>query len=313
VYPLEIPSESAHSWSLTYDPAANDGNGAIVATFDDQRAVCNLEPDHKADGARFNRFGLLNVVKHVDGPGTVFVSDLEINGEAVDLRADPKWTGLHNRTTNESLDVRPRFSFGFSPTNYAGGKAPGEMGGLFFRGDCRYPERLAYYGAKLDVLTLQEPLHASGKLALRRAVSDSTTLFGFFHSKHSAWVNPSQSNAYPMDFLGFSIEGPSRDGFFVYPSYRVHGDGQGNGLGPTAPIIYPDGAPHAWTLDYQPPASGTPGTITVSLDGKSASAGITPDHYSTGAQFNRFGLVTPWIDGNGQVVYFDDLEYTARQ
>ena len=30
----------------------------------------------------------------------------------------------------------------------------GEMGGLFFRGDCRYGERLAAYGDRLDPLTL---------------------------------------------------------------------------------------------------------------------------------------------------------------
>jgi hypothetical protein len=31
---------------------------------------------------------------------------------------------------------------------------------------------------------------------------------------------------------------------------------------------------------------------------------VGPDH---------FGLVTPWIDENGQAVYFDDLTYNARQ
>jgi hypothetical protein len=30
-------------------------------------------------------------------------------------------------------------------------------------------------------------------------------------------------------------------------------------------------------------------------------------------RLDRFGLVTTWIDGNGQKVYFDDLTYTARQ
>jgi len=30
-------------------------------------------------------------------------------------------------------------------------------------------------------------------------------------------------------------------------------------------------------------------------------------------EFNRFGFVTTWIDGNGQHVYFDDLTYTWKQ
>ena len=31
------------------------------------------------------------------------------------------------------------------------------------------------------------------------------------------------------------------------------------------------------------------------------------------ATFDRFGLVTTWIDGNGQSIYFDDLTYTASE
>ena len=30
-----------------------------------------------------------------------------------------------------------------------------------------------------------------------------------------------------------------------------------------------------------------------------------------GAHFNRFGIITTHIDGNGQTVYFDDLTYTV--
>jgi hypothetical protein len=40
---------------------------------------------------------------------------------------------------------------------------------------------------------------------------------------------------------------------------------------------------------------------------------LAPGHKVVDAQFDRFGLVTPWIDGNGQHVYFDDLRYTCRQ
>ena len=29
--------------------------------------------------------------------------------------------------------------------------------------------------------------------------------------------------------------------------------------------------------------------------------------------FDRFGIVTSWIDGNSQDVYWDDLSYTLRQ
>jgi hypothetical protein len=30
-----------------------------------------------------------------------------------------------------------------------------------------------------------------------------------------------------------------------------------------------------------------------------------------GASFDRFGICTPWIDGNSVTVFFDDVTYTA--
>ena len=67
--------------------------------------------------------------------------------------------------------------------------------GLVFRGDCRYGDKLAYYGDRLSELSLKRPLKASGRVTLRRGVSDSTSLIGFFHSKDSVAVNPSPEPA----------------------------------------------------------------------------------------------------------------------
>jgi hypothetical protein len=311
IYPLEIPGEGVHKWSLAYDPNGAGGRGEITATFDDQRAVCALTEGHQADGATFNRFGLLNVVKHADNPGKVWLGDLRINGELQDLSADPAWEGRGNRARYLSKEVRPRFNFGYSPTQFAHGAAAGELGGLFFRGDCRYPERLAYCGAPLEPLTLQKPLRASGKLALRRAVSDSTTLLGFFHSEESVRVNPAQNEGLPMNVMGFAVEGPSSQGFYVYPVFRVQ-DGKSNGIAEGAPLVYPNGDPHTWTLEYLPPATGDDGTLTLTLDGTKAEVKVPAALATEATVFNRFGLVTPWIDGNGQVIYFDDLTFTCK-
>jgi hypothetical protein len=236
-----------------------------------------------------------------------------VNGEREEFTNDPKWDSSGNRRTYETLNVRPRFDFGFSATHYAGGTAAGELGGLFFRGDCRYPERLAAYGDRLGALTLEKALRASGKVCLRRGVSDSTTLMGFYHSAHSLEVNPSQQHGTPKDFLGAAVEGPSSEGFYLYPVYRNHGDGKSGGMGVTPPRIAPDGKAHDWTLDYDPTAADGKGRITVTLDGHAASIDLAPGDKEAGGQFDRFGLVTPWIDGNGQHVYFDDLSYTWRQ
>jgi hypothetical protein len=309
----ELPGGRVYAWSMKYDPNGADGCGLITATVDGDVALCELSPGHKADGAEFNHFGVFNVMKQFDRGGRLWLDNVNVNGEREDFTNDPKWEASGNRRSYETRIVRPRFDFGFSPTQHAGGRAAGELGGLFFRGDCRYADRIAAYGDRLDALTLAKPLRASGKVCLRRGVSDSTTLIGFYHSTHSLEVNPSQQHSPPKDFLGAAIEGPSSEGFYFYPVYRNHGDGKSSGMGANPPRIYPDGKAHDWTLDYDPAGGGGKGRITVTLDGQAVSIDLAPGDKAAGAQFNRFGLVTPWIDGNGQHVYFDDLSCTWRQ
>jgi hypothetical protein len=313
VHPRGFATGQVHRWSLRYDPKGNGGRGNVTVRLDDETAVCSLNPGHKADGATFSRFGLLPVLKSADGSGEVWLDDVTINGQEEDFSRDPGWEGFHNRREYVSANVRPRFDFGFSPTQYAGGQGSGELGGLVFRGDCRYPERLAAYGDRLAPLTLKKPLRASGRVALRRAVSDSTTLLGFYHSEDSLQVNPSQASGWPRSFLGVAVEGPSSEGFFFYPAYRVNGDGQGHAGGTARPRLPPDSTARVWSLAYDPAAAGGRGQIVVTLDGESAALDLGPGHKATGARFDRFGLLTTWIDGNGQQVYFDDLTYTCEQ
>jgi hypothetical protein len=281
-------------------------------TLGGETAVCHLDAGHKADGATFDRFGLLPVLKSVDGGGEVWLSDVAVNGTKDDFSKDPGWEGFQNRRTYETADVRPRFDFGFSPTRHAGGLAAGELGGLVFRGDCREKERLAAYGDRLAPLSLAKPLRASGKVALRRAVSDSTTLLGFYHSEDSLAVTNSQSHGWPKNFFGIAVEGPSREGFLFYPAYRV-GDESGYARGDDVPHILPDGAANDWTLVYDPAGAGGRGRVVVTLGGKSGALDLGPGHKEIKARFDRFGLVTTWIDGNGQRIFFDDLTYTATQ
>jgi hypothetical protein len=308
----EIPCDVAYEWSLEYDPTGNNENGKIVFTLAGEKAVINVTPDFRLDGASFNRFGLLNVIKSYDDAGDLWLDDVTIDGETQDFSHNPKWTGLRNRSSYETKGVRPWFDFGFSPTNYARGAAQGEIGGMIYRGDCRYPERLGSYGARLKTLTLDRPLRASGKVAMRRGVTDSTTAIGFYNSVHSVAVNDSQKFTVPRDFLGIYIEGPSRDGFFFYPVCRNQLEDVASRYPDNSPQIMPDGTSHDWTLVYDPTAAQGNGRITVTLDGKSVGIDLTPGLKANGAVFDRFGIVTPWIDGNGQEVYFDDLEYTSR-
>jgi hypothetical protein len=300
-------------WSLRYDPEGNQGSGSVTVTLGGETAVCHLSPGHKTDGAAFDRFGLLPVLKSADGGGELYLDDVTVNGVANDFARDPGWDGLNNRREYVTAEVRPRFDFGFSPTQFAGGRGSGELGGLVFRGDCRYQTKLAAYGDRLAILTLDKPLKASGRLALRRGVSDSTTLLGFYHSADSLEVNPDQDSGFPKSFVGLAIEGPSREGFFAYPAYRVRGAGQGHAAGDDRPHVLPDGAGHDWSLIYDPTAAGGRGRISLTVHGQAATVDLGAGHKATGAAFDRFGLVTTWIDGNAQRVYFDDLTYTCEQ
>ena len=213
------------------------------------------------------------------------------------------------------MDTRPKFDFGWSATHHAGGAMAGELGGLIFRGDCREPARMASYGDRLGTLTLKTRLEARGKVAVLRAISDSTASIGFYHSKHSMQSNPSQKQSIPMDFIGINIEGPSSEGFFFYPVYRTHSE-EGIALGSNggkSPRIYPDGKIHDWFLRYDPEGANGNGQIIVGLDEQTCSLDLAPGHKAIGASFDRFGICTPWIDGNSVTVYFDDLTYTHAE
>jgi hypothetical protein len=302
-----------HTWTLKYDPTGHGGGGTLTVTLDDQTAVCLLDTGHKQDGASFDRFGLLSIPKNYDQGGEVWIDDVSIDGHAEPFDVDPQWEAVGNRRTYVTEQVRPRFNFGFSTTHYADGHSAGELGGVVFRGDCREAERLAYYGDRLEPLTLERPLRASGKVALRRGVSDSTVLLGFFHSSASVAVSPEQSSGVPRNFLGLAIEGPSREGFQFYPLYRLADGADGYSRDVAAPHILPDGRSAQWSMEYSPPTTQAAARLSVTYDGQSTSLDMPSGLRPADTRFDRFGIVSTWIDGNAQTVYFDDLSYTYRQ
>jgi hypothetical protein len=313
INPKLLPCGKVYEWRLEYDPKGGEGHGVMTLTLDGEKARCNVPSDHRAEGATFTHFGLLPVLKAWDNPGEVWLDDLTINGRQFDFSAVPGWEGLGNRHTYPTKDTRPRFDFGWSPTHFAGGKQPGELGGLLFRGDCREANRMAAYGDRLSRLSLEVPLYAGGKVSMLRGVSDSTASIGFYNSVWSTRTNAAQDQSIPMDYLGINIEGPSSEGFFFYPVYRVHGQiaGSSGARAAKPPRIYPDGKVHDWTLKFDPAAANGAGQISVSLDHQTCTLELPPAARRVGATFDRFGICTPWIDGNSVTVYFDDLRYRS--
>jgi hypothetical protein len=53
--------------------------------------------------------------------------------------------------------------------------------------------------------------------------------------------------------------------------------------------------------------------MVVTLDGQKTVLDLPEGAKASSTAFDRFGIVTSWIDGNSQDVYWDDITYTAAQ
>jgi hypothetical protein len=71
--PIMRPDGRAHEWSIHYSPRGANGQGEITVRFDDQTEKVVLKPEHRKQGAAFDRFGLFN---------------LQVGGHFVDITVD---------------------------------------------------------------------------------------------------------------------------------------------------------------------------------------------------------------------------------
>jgi len=148
---------------------------------------------------------------------------------------------------------------------------------------------------------------------MTRGVTDSTVLFGFYNRAQSMHSNPSQKDGVPESVLGIHLEGPSREGFLFYPVSRMKGGGTHAAGYDGWPYILPDGKPHDWSMDYNPDGAEGKGQLTVTFDGKTKTFDLEASDKKSGTTFDRFGIVTSWIDGNSVDAFWDDLTYTVSQ
>ena len=302
----ETPPEQAdgtvHTWSLTYDPNGAAGNGEITFLMDGNTYTVPLAPGHKADGATFNRFGMVNM--QIAGKGmNVYLDDLSIDGKSDDFTDDPGWEENGNRVTFDDSEIRPYHNFGWSETNHAGGTL-GEIGGLIWRADERKPEQAGYYADQIGHLTMDNTLEASGKIAMLRASADSAVLIGWFNSE-------TYIGAPPSNFVGIMVEGPSRIGHYFRPVY-ANAKGQ-HEIMKTGPVIKPSRTSHQWRLAYAPDANNGHGQMIVTFNDETVSLNLKPDVRTGGAVFDRFGMLSFQRGGHFVDIYFDDISYTVQQ
>jgi hypothetical protein len=307
-----FPSDGKpHRWSLDYDPAGAGGRGEIIFRVDEREYRSEVAEGHRADGARFDHFGIWNV----QAPGDqleLYLDDLVVDGQRFEFDADPKWDSLRNKARYTERFVRPFHDFGFSRSNHAGGRL-GEIGGIVFR-----DERPSYYAAPAGLLTLDDELVATGRFSLNKARSDSGVYIGWFNSAAKQAKSTSDYERPQSSYLAVLIEGPSRAGHYFRPAYGTS-DGRGQIAGETSatgrawPLVYPDGRSHEFRIHYRPQAAGGRGAIEVTLDGAEGSFELRPIERGRGTTFDRFGIFNLQAGGHAVEIYLDDLSFTTGE
>lgn len=297
-YPLKADG-TRHTWSMSYDPHAKDGRGTVQVTLDDTQPVTMVLPEGmKDEPTRFDRFGLMNLTTG-GGPFGIYLADLTINGKKLDLSTDPNWVGIGNRDKFEDRHQPACHEFGYSATNFAGGKK-GEIGGVLWRAEQPY----GYYADKIGILSLEQRIVAQGRIAFVEGAQDSAAFIGFFN-RNSRKDSPGElKNA-----LGVYLEGPSRVGHYIRPICATKAGTVADHK--KGPILLQDGKPRSWKLEYDPAAGGGKGVIRLTIDGASAELLLPESHKAEGAEFDRFGLTTVRVGGNHVRIYVDDLQYTV--
>lgn len=292
-----------HRWWLRPNP--EDAHGRITFQFDGENTY-NIFLDKKKRSApsSFNRFGLFNIQRYGNSI-ELWISDLTVNGEKIDLSMDPKWVGKNNRVSYTSLDFHPKQDFGYAQTNWAG-KSPGEIGGTFWRTEPNDPH-FAWYAVEVGTLTLEDPIKFSGRINYITGMTDAAMFFGYFN-KDSHSVKLGKENRPIANRLGLSISDLTRIGWFfegqIAPA--VGGLESYQRLG----VFHPTRRPRHFTFEYDPNA-GKHGRVTFSLDEKSATLELTAEQRRSGSSFNRFGLANVRRGGNSVTAFFDDMSYTA--
>lgn len=303
--PTPLKRGQRYEWKLEYDPDGAGGLGQFTYALSghepkdpiDSPITVALTPGFKEQGTTFNHFGIVNMRK-AGNSLAIYLDDLAIDGQKWDFATDPQWDGQGNRVTFTETDPPGAHSFGYSPTNFAGGQK-GEIGGIVWR------TTYASYGDAVGPFSLDQPLFAKGRVAFTGADPDSGVYLGWYSS---AAKDDGEKDF--RNFVGVQVEGPTRIGHYFMP--RLATTKGTKAVTEKGPILRPDSKPHAWSLRYDPAANGGRGSMTVTLDEETVTLDLKEKVKAEGAQLDRFGLFSSRVGGSKVKIYIDDLEYTAK-
>jgi hypothetical protein len=250
---------------------------------------------------------------------------------------DPNWEGFNNRIAPERVPTVTQ-DFGYSPTNFSG-KGKGEIGGQITR--CSKP---AFYGDKISIKTLNDPLTASGTFAFTRTGGSGGVFFGWFHHDQPG------GGGRPMNSLGLEFDGEKTGARLAVRMITGSNRSCGTFITPFIPgkfrptPIRADGTRYSWTLRYDPQANHGNGSFQFAIKNhgtkpEELDAGNLPARFperfkmealshfpntmvfsvdvpevvrKSGATFDHFGLMNGMKAGGPMTVYFDDLQYNGK-
>jgi hypothetical protein len=292
-------------------PDAGQGHGRVTFRFNDETAyVFWFDPKIRAAPAEFDRFGLFNIARF----GTrveIYLGDLTVNGQKIDLAQDPRWEGRNSHAQYPEPNFHGMHSYGWSQTNWAG-KATGEIGGLFWRTEPPDP-LFSYYGDDIGELTLEDPISFSGTICFADGMTDAAAYFGYFNRENqlATFDSDKPEAGFPMrNMMGFAIADSSAVGYYLNPFVSA---ADRDGASASCGVFTPDRRRRKFGFAYDPTANDGTGRVTVSLDGKEQSFALSSAMRKTGAVFNRFGLANMRRGGHSVEFYLDDISYTARR
>lgn len=312
-----------HNWTIDYAPSGNTGK--LTMTLDDIKLEYTVPALHFVDGLNLNRFGFLN--QQLDGnPMEIYIDDLSLDGQAIDLDTDPAWEGHNTKLRAQDCLAHHQQNFGYSLSSYAGGHR-GEIGGLIWRDSQRNAQgievgRRAWYADKVNNLSLNTPLYAKGKIRLTQFSVDADMNIGWFNSKDALASNRQSITTREANTLLLNLGGPTRSGPRLYPMYHTGeaASGQYDYGDPKVPLLNPHGSSRTFSICYLPDVDRAGNgrlTVKVSADRKMGipaseiSMKVPKAHRNTATRFDRFGFQNVAVGGHSTTAYLDDLRYTT--
>ncbi len=246
---------------------------------------------------------------------------------------DPGWEGHNNRIVPERYPTVTQ-AFGYSRTSFAG-KSLGEMGGRVTRAS-----EPAYYADRLDPLTLNDALRASGTFALTQTTAGAGIFFGFFRAEQPG------ASGRPIGSLGMDFDCEQSGARLAVRLITAKNQSCGTFVTPFIPGKYrptpirADGTRYQWELAYDPTGSDDRGRFTFILHGAAPKPGelekenlpirnrqeirshfpdttkftvdLPAGYKQQGTTFDYFGLMNLMKTGGTPTIYFDDLAYAGR-